>query len=1530
MSWVFFYFAISAMGWIVRNTGWLGRVGWDGWPRRWFGFLILASEKDVRAALRDPEERFRVAAGPDQKALFRDMPNTLGLDGVDHLVQRDVYHQVLAPPDRDLSKDMAEVAFKTANALLDDARGDIDVINDLLRPVLAECAFQVHGMPREDPEALLTWTFRAAEQFVSPFAADELALRRAFESARRIYGSQLRGILAPRSAVPPGSTLDRLRQMRDADLPLLKDTDNEMGARAYLTDDRAANIMIGLAFTLATQFLPDSHALNHVLRHRKLRQRAERLARQGDSAGMRALIQENFRRHPATWPWVVRHVALEGDASADFSPDIRLRHGETALICIPSALREQSRRTNDTLEGTDLAFGVGAHACMGRDMAEAVATQIFMALFARQNVKPAGPMLRRLNELMPARLPVTYQAIAPKGGQVVATAVVPLRANEHQISKRASNLYDRALRRLETRLGRPLSAAFLKQLKNVVQRRAERRVYESVAQETAAALARVDEDPADLFMENMRSVGGLHGLGITLVSLTMHKDIRPHMVIEVNADGPWDSALDRFQQVGADILRPTLEAAGWRGTSLKSLFENHSKSTKPRLWGDAGLAVNGVTDWSVAQIEQEKRLADMAERCVDDHLKTQRGPNAALETWAATRAQLKQNPDVSALLTRPPSTTPAFAAHSDVSFSHAMWRWVGTSGSVRAALLGFVAVVCAWAGWATWSVGAGSWGAAALIWVAMALSTVVVLGGAIGAIGWLFWRAVQRAERRDPEDEHQPNLTQLAKTTAREDHEGVRLNHLALVVELKPGQMRRVVLTFAMWIIAWMNTHWFRPGWNANIGSIRHARFVRLKGAKQAVFLSSFDGSWSSYIGDFSDLATEGMSLFWSNFTGFPRTKDLVNDGAYDDEKFKRWVRGRQVPAALWRQRFPDLNNATIRRNALVREGLARELTRSEAERWLNLFGSRPAAAPDSLVPEDTQSIVFSSFGRFPASACVAVQIADGKTDDFRAALARLSHRQIDDTGSKTPVISFGAAPNWRDGAVATFGLSSRGMERLGTPSQSRGPLGRQLHHFPTSFVEGMGRRARTLGDPLPNGDPRVRWIDRSDGHTVQAREIDAVFLVAAPARNTPDAINAARQDAVDGLLHVLGDAIAPDPEIIKTELPQHKPDDQKKAQDDRDTLRQIAQDLAETAFGQAEVQQLRDLSKSAGLETNPTHQDEATGRLQTTIERYAQNLTERPRGATSARRKRGIGFADGVSQPVIAGAPGVRENSKFAIAAGEFILGKTDQKGLLALSPLVPAAWDLHCDLPDPAPFAKGKWPNFAAPKSPARDLGRDGTFMVIRQLEVDGDQFQKDLGSATPPDTSADDLGAKIIGRRRDGSPVGSPSFSALQSAENPMTQTQTPAPAERPALNFAKSDPWGHDVPLGAHVRRSHPRDSFDDPSDPKDMTHRHRILRRGRRYFTDDGKQGGLLFVCLNASIERQFEFIQQTWINAPSFHGLVNEIDPLMGHGHRTFSVPSPQGREKIELKNDYVGFCGGGYFFVPGRAALRALTRKRH
>ncbi|TJV05452.1 MAG: peroxidase, partial [Mesorhizobium sp.] len=97
----------------------------------------------------------------------------------------------------------------------------------------------------------------------------------------------------------------------------------------------------------------------------------------------------------------------------------------------------------------------------------------------------------------------------------------------------------------------------------------------------------------------------------------------------------------------------------------------------------------------------------------------------------------------------------------------------------------------------------------------------------------------------------------------------------------------------------------------------------------------------------------------------------------------------------------------------------------------------------------------------------------------------------------------------------------------------------------------------------------------------------------------------------------------------------------------------------------------------------------------------------------------------------------------------------------------------------------------------------------------------------------------------------------------------------------------------------------------------------------------GKKGGkvekgLLFMCLNADIERQYEFIQQTWVSSTSFQGLVAEKDPTIGSrdGNGRFTIPSWEKVTVLKGIPQFVTTRGGGYFFMPSRSALRFLISR--
>jgi hypothetical protein len=83
------------------------------------------------------------------------------------------------------------------------------------------------------------------------------------------------------------------------------------------------------------------------------------------------------------------------------------------------------------------------------------------------------------------------------------------------------------------------------------------------------------------------------------------------------------------------------------------------------------------------------------------------------------------------------------------------------------------------------------------------------------------------------------------------------------------------------------------------------------------------------------------------------------------------------------------------------------------------------------------------------------------------------------------------------------------------------------------------------------------------------------------------------------------------------------------------------------------------------------------------------------------------------------------------------------------------------------------------------------------------------------------------------------------------------------------------------------------------------------------------------VCLNANLARQYEFVQHSWINDPSFNGLHDAADPLVGPRHRggaTFAVQAAPLRARLHDVPKFVQVRGGGYFLLPGIRALHYLT----
>ena len=108
----------------------------------------------------------------------------------------------------------------------------------------------------------------------------------------------------------------------------------------------------------------------------------------------------------------------------------------------------------------------------------------------------------------------------------------------------------------------------------------------------------------------------------------------------------------------------------------------------------------------------------------------------------------------------------------------------------------------------------------------------------------------------------------------------------------------------------------------------------------------------------------------------------------------------------------------------------------------------------------------------------------------------------------------------------------------------------------------------------------------------------------------------------------------------------------------------------------------------------------------------------------------------------------------------------------------------------------------------------------MAYRRLEQHVGAFRDFLREQGGPTADEQELlAAKLMGRWRSGAP--------LVLATDKDDQSLADDPQRNNDFNYAKMDPQGYAVPLGAHIRRMNPR-------DPAVNIQRRKMLRRGATY------------------------------------------------------------------------------------------------
>ncbi|HXQ17587.1 MAG TPA: hypothetical protein VN814_23465 [Caulobacteraceae bacterium] len=441
----------------------------------------------------------------------------------------------------------------------------------------------------------------------------------------------------------------------------------------------------------------------------------------------------------------------------------------------------------------------------------------------------------------------------------------------------------------------------------------------------------------------------------------------------------------------------------------------------------------------------------------------------------------------------------------------------------------------------------------------------------------------------------------------------------------------------------------------------------------------------------------------------------------------------------------------------------------------------------------------------------------------------------------------------------------------------------RTLRGMPDEFIDGMEKRAAMLGD--------TPWLDKRDAIWRQAREKPVHILVSMNAE--------------------MDDGGAPVPEL------------------------------------EARTQWLIGLcaASEGGVELLSGH-----GPTQAQYQDMSAVLRD-DAGKAAPTNKEHFGLSDGFGDPVFVGQYGPKavaikqigggkllpDQTWAPIATGEFLLGHPDEAQEI---------------------------PGAAMPL----EFSRNGTFMAYRKLhentasfasyiKAQGETYASVAGLADLDEAQAT-ISAKLVGRWNDGVPLmAAPTFQDWQAFNADLAAAQKAGDkAKLAAIAFKyvdfiyRPDPDGATCPVTAHLRRMNTRDMLDPhftSAKPKDwmgsaLNNRRRILRRGLPYGSVDGADAaddaehGIVFLAVCASLFRQFEFVQQQWLQYGLDFNAGSDTCPIVGNHDPGEKGPAakfviatdPNGTDApfiCERVPQFVEPRGGDYFFVPSMTALRMI-----
>lgn len=162
-------------------------------------------------------------------------------------------------------------------------------------------------------------------------------------------------------------------------------------------------------------------------------------------------------------------------------------------------------------------------------------------------------------------------------------------------------------------------------------------------------------------------------------------------------------------------------------------------------------------------------------------------------------------------------------------------------------------------------------------------------------------------------------------------------NHMLSVVYVHTDIGRQIAKRAAFGVLGNLVTLVFRNGFLGEINTIHFAHWSFCSKSRRLIFVSNYDGSWRSYLDDFTLKASSGLNLAWAHSVGYPKTWAMLKGGASNGPQFIDYARRSMFPTLVWYSAYPSVSVTNIDRNRQLRAALIAAQDGGTDTSWLEL-----------------------------------------------------------------------------------------------------------------------------------------------------------------------------------------------------------------------------------------------------------------------------------------------------------------------------------------------------------------------------------------------------------------------------------------------------------------------------------------------------------------------------------------------------------------------------------------------------------------